>query len=392
MSERSFAPHYALCLLLSSTMLLAACSKKPVPEAPPRAVKLLTVGSSAATAQAETFAGEVHARIETSLSFRVAGKLLSRSAELGQSVRAGQALAQLDPQDYRLGAQAAQAQAQAAQTSRDLAAADLKRYQELRRQGFISGAQLEKLQAQLDAAQAQLDHAQAQAQVQNHQVQSGVLAADHAGIITAVLAEPGQVLAAGQAVVKLAQDGPRDVIFALPEGRQGSLPVGTAVRISSWTANPAQAEHAWTGRVREVAASADAVTRTFTVKVGIDAAQNLAPALGSTVRVMPPQREAQATPTSMTLPLSAIKREGNKTIVWVYEPKTSQVQPRTVQTAAVQGNSISITHGLNAGEQIVSAGVHTLTTGQKVQPYVGKPAVEAASPAAAKPSASAVGA
>lgn len=359
--------------VLFGVFLLGACSKKAPPEAPPRAVKLLTVGSSATPGLGETFAGEVHARIETSLSFRVGGKLQSRSAQLGQSVKAGQVLAQLDPADYRLAQQAAAAQVQAADTARNLAAADLQRFEELRKQGFISGAQLEKLQAQLKANDAQLQQAQAQAQVQGHQVQYGNLAADHAGIITAVLAEPGQVLGAGQPVFQLAQDGPRDVIFALPEGVQKSLAVGTAVRIGSWTANNRESEQSWTGRVREVAASADPITRTFTVKVSIDAPQAAAPALGSTVRIYPPEK---ATAQTLTLPLSAIKRESQGSIVWVFDAKAGQVKMRGVQTGAIVGNAVAIEKGLQAGEQVVAAGVHTLTNGQKVTPYEGKPAAQ----------------
>ena len=136
------AAPWLLACSLALSLTLSACSKPAPPEAPPRAVKLLTVGSSNAST-GETFAGEVHARIETSLGFRVGGKLQSRSAQLGQSVQAGQVLAQLDPADYRLAEQAAAAQAQAAGTARHVAAADLQRFTELRKQGFISSAQLE---------------------------------------------------------------------------------------------------------------------------------------------------------------------------------------------------------------------------------------------------------
>lgn len=359
--------------VLVGVLLLGACSKKAPPEAPPRAVKLLTVGSSTAPGLGETFAGEVHARIETSLSFRVGGKLQSRSAQLGQSVKAGQVLAQLDPADYRLAEQVASAQVHAADTARNLAAADLQRFEELRKQGFISGAQLEKLQAQLQANDAQLQQAKAQAQVQGHQVQYSNLSTDHAGIITAVLAEPGQVLDAGQPVFQLAQDGPRDVVFALPEGAQHSLPIGTAVRIGNWTATSAETEQSWTGRVREVAANADPITRTFSVKVGIDAPQASAPALGSTVRIYPPEKALGQT---LTLPLSAIKRESQGSIVWVFDAKAGQVQMRSVQTGAIVGNAVAIEKGLQAGEQVVGAGVHTLTDGQKVTPYEGKPTAE----------------
>ena len=363
----------AVLPVVAGIFLLGACSHKPQAEAPARAVKLFTVGNQPIQDSGETFAGEVHARVESSLGFRVAGKLQSRSAQLGQSVKAGQVLAQLDPADYRLAQQAATAQVQAADTARNLAAADLQRFEALRQQGFISGAQLEKLQAQLKANEAQLQQAQAQAQVQSHQVQYGNLVADYAGIITAVLAEPGQVLGAGQPVFQLAQDGPRDVVFALPEGAQHSLPIGTSVRISNWTAVSTEMQQSWTGRVREIAASADPITRTFTVKVGIDAPQNAAPALGSTVRIYPPEaKQAQA----LLLPLSAIKRESQGSIVWVFDAQAGQVKMRSVQTGAIVGNAVAIEKGLQAGEQVVVAGVHTLTDGQKVTPYEGKPTAD----------------
>jgi len=362
-------------------LVLAACGKKEYKELPTRAVKLMAAADHVPDQTRESFSGEVHARIESRLAFRVGGKLVSRAAQLGQSVQAGQVLAQLDPRDYQLGAQAARAQVQAATTARDLAAADLKRFESLRAQGFISGAQLEKYQAQFKANSAQLEQAQAQAAVQNNQADYGQLKADHAGIITAILAEPGQVLGAGQAVVQLAQDGPRDVIFSLPEGAQKSAPLGSVVNISSWTASSAQVQQHWTGHVREVAASADPMTRTFAVKVAIDAAQNQAPSLGSTVHVQLKNAKTQE-PAVIELPLSALKREGKNTTVFVYTPTQGQVQgqvhQRVVQTADVDGDAVRIVQGIQPGELVVTAGVHTLTDGQKVQRYEGKPSMDAA--------------
>ncbi len=157
--------------LLGSILLLAACSKPAPTEEPVRAVKVMTVGMDSFNAGDE-FAGEVKAQVESRLGFRIGGKIIKRQAELGQRVKAGQVLAQLDPQDYKLAADAARAQMAAAATQRDLAAADYKRYKELREQNFISGAELERRDSVLKAAQAQLEQAQAQFAVQDNQASS----------------------------------------------------------------------------------------------------------------------------------------------------------------------------------------------------------------------------
>ena len=198
--------------------LLAACGKAPPPEEPVRAVKLVTVGETAYEAGHE-YAAEVRARVESRLGFRVAGKIVRRAVEPGQRVQAGQLLAQLDARDYQLAAEAARAQVASATTQRDLAAADLKRFQSLRDQGFISGAEMERRSAQLKAAQATLDQARAQQSSQGNQAAYTQLLADAGGVVTGVDAEVGQVVAAGTPVVRLAQDGPRDVVFAVPEDR-----------------------------------------------------------------------------------------------------------------------------------------------------------------------------
>jgi len=231
-------------------VLLAACSRPaPAPE-PVRAVKVLTVGTDSLRAVHE-FSGEVRARVESRLGFRVAGKIIQRQAEVGQRVRPGQVLAQVDAQDYRLAADAARAQVASAQTNRDLAAADFKRYQELRAQNFISGAELERRETTLKAAQAGLEQSQAQLSSQGNQARYTSLVADVAGVVTAVEAEPGQVVSAGTPVVRLAQDGPRDVVFAVPEDRVAAIRPGSAVAVKAW----GQAA-AGVGRVREVGASA----------------------------------------------------------------------------------------------------------------------------------------
>ena len=239
--------------------IVSGCSRPPAAEEPVRAVKVMTVGVTAFDTEPE-FSGEVRARIESQLGFRVGGKIIRRPVELGQHVKAGQVLAQLDPQDFRLAADAARAQAAAARTQRDLAAADFQRYRSLKDQNFISGADLERRETTFKAAQAQVEQAQAQLAAQGNQAAYATLLADASGIVTAIEAEPGQVVSAGTPVVRVAQDGARDVVFSVPEDRARLITPGSAVAVRSWAGGAGFA-----GQVREVAASADAVTRTYLV-------------------------------------------------------------------------------------------------------------------------------
>lgn len=354
---------------------VAGCSKPPPVEEPLRSVKVQTVGTSAFDTTPE-FSAEVRARIESQLGFRVAGKILKRQAELGQHVQAGQVLAQLDPQDYRLAADAARAQQAAAVTNRDLASADLKRYRELRAQNFISGAELERREATFKSSQAQLDQAQAQLASQGNQASYTTLVADVAGVVTAIDAQPGQVVSAGTPVVRIAQDGARDVVFAVPEDRAALIRPGSAVTVRGW-AGGAELE----GKVREVAASADAVTRTYSVKVAIDAATS--PALGATVYARP-KALSNAGAAVLKLPTSALRQEGSGSAVWVLDTATMTVRSQPVQVATADGNDAVIAAGIAPGMQVVVAGVHVLSPGQKVTVYQGKtPAPAPAASAAA---------
>ena len=348
-----------------SLALLAGCSpKEPAPE-PMRSVKLITVGAAPLHAQLE-YAGEVRARIESRLGFRVAGKIAERQAQLGQRVAAGQVLAQLDPRDYQLAADASRAQVTSARTQRDLAAADLQRYAALKAQNFISGAELERREATLKSAQATLDQAQAQLTSQGNQAGYTRLVADAAGVVTSVDAEPGQVVAAGTPVVRVAQDGPRDVVFSVPEDRFAALKPGQPVGVRIWS----DAE-SFTGRVREVAASADPVTRTFLVKVAIEGPEM--PPLGATAYVRPKALGREGV-QALKLPTSALRQEGGQTAVWVFDPATSTVRSQPVQIATADGNDVVIAAGLTPGQQVVATGVHVLSPGQKVSVYVPKEA------------------
>jgi RND family efflux transporter MFP subunit len=367
--------------VVSTLALLSACSKpEPAPE-PVRAVKVITVGASGLQAGLE-YAGEVRARVESRLGFRVAGKIIQRQAEVGQRVKAGQILAQLDPQDYKLATDAATAALAAATTNRDLAAADFKRFQSLKEQNFISGAELERRETALKAAQAQLDQAKAQLANTGNQVGYANLVATVPGIITAVEAEVGQVVSAGTPVVRIAQDGPRDVVFNVPEDKLAQLAVGSVAKVKRW-AEPGAEGAELNGKIRELAASADPLTRTFQAKIGLEASQNLP--LGSTVYVVPasPYAGVQA----IKLPTSSLMQSAQgASQVWVLDKATMKVNATNVQVATADGNEAVIASGLKPGDVVVSSGVHVLSPGLKVSIFneKGAPALVKPAPNATK--------
>ena len=368
-----------LCTLALGAAL-AGCSRPEPPPEPVRAVKLLTVGASEVQAQ-RLFAADVRARVESRLGFRVAGKLVQRHVELGQAVRAGQLLAQLDARDYRLAVQAAQAQVAAATTQRDLAQADYERFAQLKAQNFISGAELDRRRASLQAAQAQLTQALAQASGQGNQENYTQLRADADGVVTAIEAEPGQVLEQGQTVLRLAQDGARDAVFAVPEDLVSQLRVGQEVAVRPW-GGAAEGAAKLRATVRDIAASADPVTRTFTVKAALSGSP--LPPLGATLTVYPSAfapRGVQA----LRLPTSALWAQGQQTAVWVFDAASSTVRAQVIEVAQVDGNEVLVRAGLQAGAQVVATGVHVLAPGQKVSIYQAKTAPEAAKQAQAAP-------
>jgi multidrug efflux system membrane fusion protein len=353
-----------MALGLSLLALLAACSKPaPAPE-PIRAVRTQKVSTESATAQQE-YAGEIKARTETRLSFRVGGKLMSRAVNLGDEVKAGQVIAQLDPSDLKLGQDAAAAGLRAAQANWDQVSADLKRYQELHGQGFIGGAELERRQTAVKAAQATLDQARAQTSAQGNQTQYTRLVADAAGVVTGVDAEPGAVVAAGTPIVRLALAGARDVVFNVPEDRVASAravlkqPGALEVRLWGAAGEPVRAT------LRELAAAADPTTRTFVAKADLSAAGDVRLGQTATVAFDLVKRDAVT-----RLPLAAVMEQGGKSVVWLLDPATMTVKPQPVKISGADGNRVLVGGGVQPGQEVVTAGVHVLTPGMKVKRYV----------------------
>lgn len=335
--------------LIPLALMLAACSEPPPPAAAPKLVRTLTVGAgdTAIEGYGRGYSGEVRARIETTLGFRVAGKIVERRVDAGQSVKAGQVLARLDPTDA--GLQATQAEAQ-----RALAAADLARTRDLRAKNFISASAL-------DARETAFKAAEAQAALARNQAGYTTLVADRAGVIGQVLAEPGQVVGVGQAVFRLAPDGEREIAIAIPEGEVSGFKLGQAAEVSFWSAGAAGKPLA--GRLREISPVADPVTRTFAARVSLQGADPLLP-LGMSASVRFPSTKPGA--GQPVVPLAAIFQQGNQPAVWIVGADNA-VKLRTVGVSAFTDSGAVISSGLAGGEQIVAAGVNLLTAGEKVR-------------------------
>jgi RND family efflux transporter MFP subunit len=343
-----------LCL---APLALVACQRAPAPTEDVRPVRTVVVAPKHTVAVAE-FSGEVRPRVETRAGFQVPGRVTQRLVDVGQSVRAGQPLAMLDAQDYRLAAEAAGAGLTAAQVDRDQQRADFARFEELQRKGFISQADLDRRRAALDAAEARWRQAQASAQTSGNQAGYAVLRAPHDAVVTAVDAEAGQVVTAGQSVVRLARTGEKEVLIGIPEQQLALLKAASDVTVRLWAGGPPIA-----GRVREVAPLADAATRTFPARITlIDPPPGVALGMTATVGFATPVPQP-----IIAVPLQALQAEAGATHVWKFDAASSTVRRARVEIANVAGNEIVLGTGVAPGDVIVTAGVHQLKDGQKVR-------------------------
>lgn len=329
-------------------LVLAACGKNAAPPASvaPRPVLTHVVGTVAG-ADDTGYSGEIHARYETALAFRVGGKVIERAVDAGAQVKAGQVLARLDPADTGLQASAAQSQFQ-------LAEADAKRYRELRARGFVS-------QAALDARETALKAAAAQAGLARNQAAYTTLRADHDGVITATLAETGQVVSAGQPVLRLAQSGAREVLVAIPESRLNDIKIGAPAQVRIWA--DGGRDNVYKGRLRELSAAADPLSRTYAARVALQGNAAL-PALGMSARVQFPAAAGQQ--NGWQIPLGAIFQQADQPAVWLVGAD-QKVTLRPVKVTAWQDDHAIVSSGLAAGDRIVAAGVHKLSPGEKIR-------------------------
>ncbi len=338
--------------------ILGACSKQEETIQPAKPVHVVVVKYDGAAATA-SYTGDVQARFESALGFRIPGKVVERSVDVGAQVKKGQKLARLDAADMRLSAEAAGSQLQAARSDFNQAKADLERFRELHNKSFISAAEFERRQTAFDVARARYGQAQAQLGVSRNQAGYTTLEADNDGVITAISAEVGQVVAAGQQVMRLARSGDKEVEIPVPESRLQELRDANSVRVKLW-ADP-KVEYA--GAIREVSPSADRVTRTYAVKVSILEADAKIQ-LGMTANVF---LKTEAPNKTVILPSTAVFQQGATSSVWVLDEQSQQIHAKPVQVSEYRQDAVVILSGLKDGERVVRAGVHKLFEGEKVR-------------------------
>ncbi len=338
--------------------LLTGCT----PEAPPppddiRPVRAEQVGMRSEQ-QGTRYAGEVRARHETNLAFRVAGRVQTRAVEVGTQVKAGQVIATLDPQDYALAASAAQSQLVAAIAEARLAQQDLQRFTELRAQNFISQAELDRRRAMSDTALARERQLRAEASRQGNQQAYTRLTVPHAGVVTAINFEAGQVVETGQVVARLAQTGEREVRIDVPENALETLRSAQKLNIRLWSMPGVT----YAGRLRELSPMADAASRTYGARVSFlqpDAAVKLG--MTATVDV-----DTETAP-GLSVAQTALFKVNGQPQVWTVDRQTQKVVARSVRLGALSGDRAVVESGLAAGDWVVTAGVHKLAPGQQVR-------------------------
>lgn len=338
-------------LLLSVVAALAACGKQETPSAKVERPALTHVVGAQDGGNTNVYSGEIRARYEAQLGFRVGGKLVERLVDAGAAVKAGQPLARLDASDAALQAGAAEAQYRVAE-------ADTQRYRELHAKGFVS-------QAALDAKEAALKSAAAQAGLTRNQSAYTTLRAGRNGVVAATLAEAGQVVSAGQPVLRVAYDGEREVAISIPESKLAGLKVGVPAEVTLWAGEGEAA--VYRGRLRELAPAADPVSRTYPARIALDQADARL-ALGMTARVTLAGASTGSgqEQSRYLVPLSAIFQQGDQSAVWVVAADRS-VGLRNVKVAAYRDDGALVAEGLAAGERIVVAGVHMLAPGEKIR-------------------------
>jgi len=344
-----------LPLVAACALLLAACSKEAPKTEDIRPVRAMVLQSSDIDVNAE-FSGEVRSRVESRLGFRVGGKIISRKVDVGSVVKRGQVLMDLDPQDLKLSQAQSMAALRAAETTRDLASAELKRYQELREKNFVSQAVLDAKLSGYKSAQAQVDSAQAAYRGMSNQAGYASLESDIDGVVTAVDAEVGQVVAPGTPVVRVAKTDEKEIVFGVPEDKVDTLRAISDVHVRLW----ASPDKTVLGKIREISPVADPFTRTYAFRVSIPASLSEAK-LGMTALVAFASRTPQP---QIKVPLTALFHEKSATSVWVVENGVVRLVPVTVN--GVSGNDLVLGSGVKAGQTVVTAGVNLLKPGQKV--------------------------
>ncbi|MCS0495553.1 efflux RND transporter periplasmic adaptor subunit [Ancylobacter sp. MQZ15Z-1] len=349
---------WASVVALVASLLLAGCGEQTEAEAPPpRPVRVITVDKGQG-GQLVTFTGQVEAQDQAALSFRVGGRMIERSANVGDQVKAGQVVARLDPQNALNTLRSARAALTAAESQLVTAANTFERQDRLIANGFTTRANHDAARTAQQAAQSAVDDAEAQLKIAEDNVGYTDLVADAPGTVTARGAEPGEVVQAGQMILQLARKGGRDAVFDVPAQMLRSSPADAVITVSL-SDDPGVTA---TGRVREVAPQADPVTRTFRVRVGLDNPPE-AMRLGATVD----GRVRLSNDPMIEIPASALTAANGKPAVWVVDTSSQTVALRNIEVGSFSPAEVGVASGLSAGEVVVTAGVQALHPGQKVR-------------------------
>lgn len=335
--------------------LLGACSPPPVEQAAPRTV--LVVDPAADEVAARVYAGEVRARYETDLAFRIGGKLIERMVQAGDRVSRGEVLARLDPADVRLAAGAAAAQLAAAEADLALARAEFLRAEGLQGRGFISASALDMRRSSLQAAEAAVRAARAQADSAGNQAAYADLVADADGVVLATYVDVGAVLATGQRVLRLARPEEREVLIHVPENRIADVNPGMPATVYPLAAQA----RSYTGVVREVSPAADPVMRSFAVRVAVPQADGGLPLGASASAVF-----SAPAGDGLRVPLSALTRVDGRAVIWIVDAE-ERVRPLAVEIDEYREDVARVRVELPPGARVVAGGVHKLVDGERVR-------------------------
>lgn len=342
--------------LLTVALMAGGCSKSVAKDPRLQPPKVEVFQAEAAGSINRTFTGIVAARVQSDLGFRGGGKILERSVNLGQRVQKGQILMRLDSVDLKLSLVAQQANVEAARAKSIQANADEARYAALVKSGAVSRQEYDQARAARDSANAQLEAAEAQARVSNNSSEYAVLLADADGVIVRTLSEPGQVVAAGQTVIQLAHDGPREASINLPEGVRPDLGTTASARLYG-------GDQLYPARLRELSEAADPASRTFSARYVLEGEAASAP-LGSTVTITLITKRSTGDDFTQ-VPVGAIHDRGSGPGVWIVDDN-SEVKFRPVTLASIGQEQVVLSSGVQAGEKVVALGAHLLHEGQVV--------------------------
>lgn len=334
--------------------LLAGCKGGEPPATASRVV--LVQAAQPVAGRSSPFTGEVRARHEIDLAFRVGGKIVTRLVDAGAEITAGQPLARLDPADLQLSASAARAQLAAAESELATAAAERERYAGLLAKKFVSQGAFDAKDNALNTARARLEQAKAQSQISGNQAAYGVLSSEFPAVVTAVLAEAGQVVSAGQPVMRIARPEEKEVAIAIPESRLAEIRTAKDISVSLWADPGRQLK----GELRELAPAADPTTRTYAARIRLlETSPELR--LGMTARVSIPDNNH----AGVEVPLGAVVDQGKGARVWVVN--AGKLSMRKITLGEFTDSHAVISEGLQAGELVVIAGISRLVDGESVE-------------------------